>query len=147
MSAESNHIEFLLWQLGSELFALELSYCREIVRDVPITPLPRAPHFVCGLANLRGTVVAVIDLELLLGLCQKKSLPSKTSLIRPHSTGYPYAVAADKVEDTLRLSTTMLEDLPANFTEEHKHYVRKVAKTPAGLVLIPYIERIGEKIA
>lgn len=146
MATEGANNEFLLWQLGNELFALELFYCREIVRDVPITPLPKAPRFVSGLANLRGTVVAVIDLELLLGLRQEKNRSSSTSLIRLQNKGYPCAIAADKVQDTLHLNAATLEDLPANFTEEHKQYIRKVAKTPAGLVLIPSIERIEEKI-
>ena len=36
---------------------------REIIRLCPITPVPRMPPYVKGVINLRGTVIAVLDLR------------------------------------------------------------------------------------
>jgi len=54
--------------VGGEQYALPVSAVREIGKFGAITPVPGAPAEVLGVWNLRGDVVAVIDLSRLLGL-------------------------------------------------------------------------------
>ena len=51
----------LVFDLGSSAFACDMDSFREIVPTQPMTRLPGAPDTVCGLINLRGTIVTVID--------------------------------------------------------------------------------------
>jgi purine-binding chemotaxis protein CheW len=51
----------LLFEVGGQAFAAEMSSIREIVPSQPVTRLPGAPPSVSGLINLRGTIVTVID--------------------------------------------------------------------------------------
>ncbi|HKZ15613.1 MAG TPA: chemotaxis protein CheW [Solirubrobacterales bacterium] len=53
---------------GGEHYALPVEGVREITRRDPITPVPGAPAAVLGVWNLRGDVVAAIDLAAMLGL-------------------------------------------------------------------------------
>jgi purine-binding chemotaxis protein CheW len=57
----------VLFELGGERFACELAAVREVVPFGRVTRLPGAPSSVCGLMNLRGTVVTVVDLGARLG--------------------------------------------------------------------------------
>ena len=57
----------LVFAVGARLYGCEVALVREIVPFRPCTRLPGAPPYVCGLVNLRGTVVTVIDLGLRLG--------------------------------------------------------------------------------
>ena len=57
----------LVFGVGARLYGCEVALVREIVPFRPCTRLPGAPPYVCGLINLRGTVVTVIDLGLRLG--------------------------------------------------------------------------------
>ena len=52
----------LLFDIGGRVFACEMSAVREIIPFQRITRLPGAPPTVCGLINLRGTIVTVLDL-------------------------------------------------------------------------------------
>jgi len=52
----------LLFDIGGKIFACEMSAVREIIPFQRITRLPGAPPTVCGLINLRGTIVTVLDL-------------------------------------------------------------------------------------
>jgi purine-binding chemotaxis protein CheW len=52
----------LLFDIGGKIFACEMSAIREIIPFQKITRLPGAPGTVCGLINLRGTIVTVLDL-------------------------------------------------------------------------------------
>jgi purine-binding chemotaxis protein CheW len=51
----------LVFDVGSGAFACEMDSFREIVPPQQMTRLPGAPETVCGLINLRGTIVTVID--------------------------------------------------------------------------------------
>jgi chemotaxis signal transduction protein len=138
--------EYLIWKSGNYLFGLELGHCREIVNEVPLTRLPRAPGFVLGLANLRGTVVSVLDLEALLGYRKETLYRESSSIVRLRHSGYPIAAAADAIRDTMFLGPDELEAAPANLTESESNFIRKVAKTSDGLVLIPDLASIASRI-
>lgn len=52
----------VLFRLAARIYGVDLEHVREIVPFRRATRLPGAPEFVCGLINLRGTVITVIDL-------------------------------------------------------------------------------------
>lgn len=56
-------LPFLIVEGGGTLFALEQSLVREIVPFNALTRLPGAPPYVSGLANVRGTLVTVVNLS------------------------------------------------------------------------------------
>jgi len=53
---------------GGEHYALPVTGVREVAKLGHLTPVPGAPPAVLGVWNLRGDVMAVIDLAALLGL-------------------------------------------------------------------------------
>ncbi|OGP64852.1 MAG: hypothetical protein A2170_09630 [Deltaproteobacteria bacterium RBG_13_53_10] len=55
--------QILVFRLGSEELGLDISCVREVLRPQEICPLPKAPQFVEGVINLRGQIVALIDLR------------------------------------------------------------------------------------
>lgn len=57
----------LAFEVGGSVFACEMESFREIVPTPRTTRLPGAPDTVCGLINLRGTIVTVIDGGVALG--------------------------------------------------------------------------------
>src|SRR2546423_2193897 len=57
----------LAFEVGGGVFACDMESFREIVPTQPTTRLPGAPDSVCGLINLRGTIVTVIDGGIVLG--------------------------------------------------------------------------------
>jgi purine-binding chemotaxis protein CheW len=61
-------MQALLLPLHGDLYALELTAVREVVREPEVTPLPGAPPALLGIFNLRGEVVPVFDTAWLLGL-------------------------------------------------------------------------------
>ena len=51
----------LVFDVGENGYACDMDAFREIVPNQTMTRLPGAPDTVCGLINLRGTIVTVID--------------------------------------------------------------------------------------
>ncbi|MFN2636188.1 MAG: chemotaxis protein CheW [Gemmatimonadaceae bacterium] len=67
----------LVFEVARTHIACEMEAFREIVPARRFTRLPGAPETVCGLINLRGTIVTVLDGGVVLG----KAACSRTGLI------------------------------------------------------------------
>ena len=70
VAEEEPHVptrRLLVFEVGGSAFACEMESFREIITPQPMTRLPGAPPAVCGLINLRGTIVTVVDGGIVLG--------------------------------------------------------------------------------
>lgn len=54
--------QFLSFVLGQDLFAMGILAVREILEYAGVTPVPQMPPAICGVINLRGIAVPVLDL-------------------------------------------------------------------------------------
>lgn len=134
--------EFLVWVAGERTYGLEISHCQEVVNGADLTPVPKSPAFVAGLINLRGTVIAAIDLEVLLGFRSTADSRANVSIIRVRTNGYPFAIVADRIVDAVSVDQDNIEAAPANLGEAESNFISNVAKTKDGLVLIPNLKTI-----
>ena len=66
-----NYLEVLEFSLAYERYALETSFVREVHPLKELTPLPCTPPFILGIINLRGQILAVIDLKRFFNLPEK----------------------------------------------------------------------------
>src|SRR5690606_18493876 len=55
-------VQVLAFALQGETFAMPIAQIKEIIGYDEVTPVPMMPDFICGVINLRGAVVPVIDL-------------------------------------------------------------------------------------
>lgn len=78
MTTDQDVVEF---ELGGELFALDIMLAREIVEMMPITPIPRAPPHIAGIINLRGEITTVIGLERILGVQAARSMADRKIIV------------------------------------------------------------------
>ena len=61
-------IELCTFLLGGRRFGVPAADVREVVRFAPPTPVPLAPAWVAGVADVRGEILAAIDVAARLGL-------------------------------------------------------------------------------
>jgi purine-binding chemotaxis protein CheW len=62
-SAERQEVQLACFRVGGGLYALDIMSIREIIRPQKLTVVPKAPHFIEGVINLRGAVIPVADLR------------------------------------------------------------------------------------
>jgi purine-binding chemotaxis protein CheW len=66
-------VRHVVFRVGGERFAIPLEAVREVVvPQPPFARVPRASEAVRGVMNLRGRVVAVVDLARLVGLAPQR---------------------------------------------------------------------------
>ncbi len=66
-TSAANGLELLVFRLGEEHYALETRFVQKVIRPLEIAPVPRTAAFFLGVTNLRGEVLAVMDLGIFLG--------------------------------------------------------------------------------
>src|SRR5215475_15482288 len=65
---EAGGRELISFRIGAQEFCVDIMAVREIRGWTQATPLPQAPNYVCGVINLRGAVLPIVDLSARLGL-------------------------------------------------------------------------------
>jgi purine-binding chemotaxis protein CheW len=93
-------VEALLIPVGPAWHAVELSSVREVVRAPVTTAVPRSPHWLIGLANLRGEIVPVIDSARALG---EEPLGEPTHVVVVELARGRAALAATGAPETIEL--------------------------------------------
>lgn len=53
--------KYMTFQVGQDVFGIELRYVNEIIQMQPVTSIPEVEHYIKGLINLRGKIIPVID--------------------------------------------------------------------------------------
>ena len=134
--------QLVVFAIGEEEFGVDISQVREIVRLIAITYLPKAPVFIEGVVNLRGQVVAVID------LARRLSIPAKprgdaTRIIIVEIEGLTVGMVVDSVSEVLRLSSENVEDIPAVIESEvQEHFISGVGKLDDRLLVLLDLKKI-----
>jgi purine-binding chemotaxis protein CheW len=117
-------IAILCFQLGEELYGIELKYLAETRRSVPVRRLPSAPTHLVGIVNLRGELLPVIDLCPILGLPQRELSKIASTLLVLKLKDHKWALAVDSGQEILTFSTKDIMPLPLSLDSEHAAFIR-----------------------
>lgn len=116
--------QLVVFRLGQEEFGVPIDSVQEIVR-VPeqLTHVPKAPAFVEGVINLRGSVLPVIDLRRRLGLpdvARSDRQRIMVFLIERVCTGF----IVDSVAEVLKVERRAIEPAPRLSNEQSRLLAR-----------------------
>jgi purine-binding chemotaxis protein CheW len=66
--AVDREMQLVAFKVGREEFGVDVKKVEGVISLVDVTRMPRAPRFVEGIINLRGQIIAVVDLASRLGI-------------------------------------------------------------------------------
>jgi purine-binding chemotaxis protein CheW len=136
-------IQLVIFRLRDEEFGVAISEVREIVRMMAITHIPEAPGFIEGVINLRGQVIAVVDLAKQFGLASQAELPKTARIVVVELQGKTVGLIVDEVPEVLRISQDNIEPTPEVIeTEVHRDYLKGVGKLEDRLIILLDLEKV-----
>jgi len=136
-------IQLVNFRLRDEEFGVDISSVREIIRVGEITHIPEAPSFVIGVTNLRGQIVAVMDLARQFGLASQEKLPASARIVVTEVKDQTVGILVDEVPGVSKIPAENIEPAPDLIqTEVKKDYIKGVGKLEDGLVIILDFEKI-----
>jgi len=77
---EFDKTSVIIFEIGLEEFAIELSTIKEIVKAGQIRKLPKSLDFIDGIYNYRGEIIHILNLEKVLSLQENYLYKSKLAL-------------------------------------------------------------------
>ena len=104
-------IQVVIFRLGREEFGVRIDQVKEIIEMTHITRMPKAPSFIEGVINLRGEVVAVID------LARQFDIPAsergeETRIVVVDVDNNIVGMIVDSVPEVLRISAENIDPTP-----------------------------------
>jgi len=99
--------QFVIFHSAGEMFAVPLEQVKEIIRVPDVVRMPLSPPALMGLANLRGTVLPVLDLRHLFGLPPVLSDDASRVVVLDH--GHPVGLMVDRVANVVTVERERLE--------------------------------------
>lgn len=141
-------LQYVVFQLHTEEYGIDISHVREIVQMQGITKLPHAADFIEGIINLREQVIPIVDLKKrFYGL--KTEITDSSRIIVVNAGEHIVGIIADEVSEVLRLTQEMIEPPPQiinkTFSQSGIKGIGKLDKRL--LILIDFAEAFsaGEK--
>lgn len=137
--------QYLTFRIGDESYGLDVANAREIVEGPSLTPMPKAPPWVRGVLNLRGSIVPVLDL--------KRKFEMGETEIGPHSVvvivefeleGEEFVVGmlADRALEVFEYEPKDIEAPPKFGARYAKSYLRGVGRRAGYLFVILAAEKV-----
>ena len=133
--------QYCTFVLDGHLFGIPVEAVQEVLREQAVTPVPLAPPEVCGLANLRGQVVTVLDLRVRLLLPPRPAEERPVSVVVRTAQGAPTSLVVDRVGHVIKPDPGSLEAPPETVDPAIRALVTSVCKLDGELLLVLDTER------
>lgn len=141
-------IQLACFRVGSELYALDIMRIKEIIRPQKLTSIPKAPAFIEGVINLRGSVIPVADMR------KRFEQPiegesRKNRIVICSLGGRAIGLLVDEVVEVRRYSRKEISPAPQFIKGGHAEYFHGVARRADELIMLIDLEKVlssNEKI-
>jgi chemotaxis signal transduction protein len=140
VAAATSHVVF---RLGGRVMAIPLSAVSEIARPPRVTRLPHVPAWVLGIANLRGDIVSMLDLEgFFSGKTGKSSHEQRMLALRPAGDEVRTAVLVDSVDGIQAFEDARVSRVTRGYDAEVAPFARGLYQLEDELVVVLDAERL-----
>jgi len=116
-------IRVLVFSLGKESYCLEIKQAKEVVNLSQVTRVPNAPEFVAGIINLRGEIIALLDLHYFFGVEQKEKTQDSKVIITD-AAGFNVGLLVDEIDDALDIEESLIQPPLATLNDKLASYTK-----------------------
>lgn len=144
------NFQIIVFKLGTEEYGLTIDQIKEVVITPNITKVPLAAFFVKGVANVRGNILAVIDLEERFGLKTTQNADQEDRhnyTLVVESDDIKMGILVKEVPNTLTISEKNIDESPNILQEQsvEKNYIKGIVKLQNRLIILIDIFRVIAK--
>lgn len=129
------------FELAGEIYALPVTRVQEVLRISNITRVPHAPAPIRGITNLRGRVLAVVDLRVRLGL-PPAPLEPQNRIVVVSSRDRSIGLLVDSARQVVRLLRSAVQMPPADVLTEHSDFLVGVHHLGESLVILLDVDQV-----
>jgi len=139
-TAPGPELHLLTFALDREEFGIPVTQVREVIRVSDITRVPQAPPHVRGVANLRGRILAVVELRSRLGL-PAAGLTPRSRVVVVEVRGRVLGILVDAVSQVTKVPETSVVPAPEEVVSADVDYLTGVARWQSRLIILLDLEK------
>jgi len=132
--------KYLTFFLGGEEYGLGILKVQEIIRVMPITAVPRTPAHLRGVVNLRGKVIAIVDLRRKFGM-ESTEEANENCIVVVQAGGVQMGVVVDRVSEVVDIPAENIEQTPSFGADVDCDYIVGIGKANGKVKLLLDIDR------
>ena len=140
-SQEPHASQIVSFRLANEEYGVDIMQVQEIILIGQITPMPHVPPYVCGLINLRGHVIPIIDLRARFEL-ERASQTENSRIIVLNIHAKTVGIIVDAVAEVLRISPGQIETAAVGTAGVGQQYIGGLVKLEEKLLILLNIDQI-----
>ncbi len=139
-------IQLIVFKIGRQEYGLPIDQIKEVVLTPNITAMPETPVYIKGVANVRGNIISILDLETRFGIGANSEVPGKYTLVVA-SEEYKMGFLVKDVPNTLSVPVNKIEEAQnvlGDVATETK-YINGIAKLKDRLVILFDVYEVLQK--
>ena len=133
--------QFLTFQLGDELYGVDILRVQEIKGYTAVTKIPNMPDYIKGVMNLRGTIVPIVELRTTFGM-PTIDYTVFTVIVVVVVRDRIMGLVVDSVSDVLNISKKDIQSPPDFGTKVDVSVLTGIGKSGDKLVALLNIDRL-----
>ena len=137
---EDTSLQFVTFQVGDEVFGFSMAQVSEIIRLPQTVEVPLTPGALHGLANLRGTILPVLDLRRILHLEAVEHNDATRVVVT--DAGSPVGLVVDRVMQVVNATADQIDHSSAVQSNVDSDVLNGVLKAGEHLVQILNVNQL-----
>lgn len=137
--------KYLTFELGGEIYGIEILKVQEIIGMMSVTRVPRTPDFVRGVINLRGKVIPVVDLRVKFGMDSKEDTERTCIIVvqvAREDLEVTMGVIVDEVSEVLDIAENLIEEAPDLGVDVSTNFLRGMGKIGQKVVMLLDMDKV-----
>ncbi|MDB5262429.1 MAG: chemotaxis protein CheW [Adhaeribacter sp.] len=141
-------VHLIVFKLGSEEYGIRIEQVKEVTITPEIARMPKTPPFIKGVANIRGDIIAIMDLEERFQIA-----PPTGETVRDYKNTFTLALEASdftmglivrEMPQSLTIPISQIDKTPA-FIQDlniNENFIEGIGKIKGRLIIVLDILRI-----
>ena len=137
----SPELHLVTFALDREEFGIPIEQVREVIRVSDITRVPQARQHVRGVANLRGRILAVVEIRTRMGLSAAEVTP-RSRIVVVGIGQRMLGILVDGVSQVVKVPVTTVTPPPEEVMSPATDYITGVARWNSRLIILLDLEKV-----
>ncbi|MFQ5425378.1 MAG: chemotaxis protein CheW [Phycisphaerae bacterium] len=133
--------QIVSFRLANEEYGVDIMRVQEIILVGQITKMPEVPDYICGLINLRGHVIPIVDLRKRFGLPAQDET-EHTRIIVLNVNNKTIGIVVDAVNEVLRINADQIEPPPSSVAGIEHEYLTGLVKFEEHLLVLLNVDAV-----
>jgi len=141
------NVHLIVFKLGAEEYGIRIEQVKEVTITPEITRMPKTPPFIKGIANIRGDIIAIMDLEErfhIAPVIPSEQTQKHTYTLALEAKDYTIGLIVREVPQSLTIPVSQMDKTPS-FIQDiniNENYIDGIGKVDGRLIIVLDILKI-----